>query len=91
MRPISEPSKVNMKTKAKIILKSLAELPADAFAFVASVPERAREASRQVFVPTAKSAAPDRNAAAFGALALACAAPNRVPQQEPWPRGGLNE
>jgi hypothetical protein len=82
-----------MKTKAKIILKSLADLPAEAFAFVASVPERAREATRQVFVPSAKLATSGRDTAKLGALVLAPAyvVRSRAPQQDPWPRGGLNE
>lgn len=81
-----------MKTKAKIIFKSLADLPADAVAFVAAVPERALEVTKQVFVPTAKAAAFDHKVTGRDALEFAPAhAVSRAPLQHPWPRGGLNE
>jgi hypothetical protein len=41
----------SMKTKTKFILKSLAELPANALALVGSVPGRAREMTQRVLVP----------------------------------------
>jgi hypothetical protein len=76
-----------MKTKAKIILKSLAELPADAFAFVASVPERALTATQQMLAPPGSGGptfAPDRYGRGNTALTA-------LPSGPPWPRGGLNE
>jgi hypothetical protein len=73
-----------MKTKAKIILKSLAELPADAFAFVASVPERALTATQQMLAPPGSGGSPFASARYAGGNAPRSSGP-------PWPRGGLNE
>jgi hypothetical protein len=73
-----------MKTKAKIILKSLAELPADAFAFVASVPERALTATQQMLAPPGGGGSPFAPARYGGGRAA-------LPSGPPWPRGGLNE
>jgi hypothetical protein len=78
-----------MKAKAKIILKSLADLPADAFAFVASVPERAMVATKQVFIPSARAASKDNRTTPVGAMSFAPA--GGPPLQSPWRRGGLNE
>ena len=44
--------------KAKIILKSLADLPANALGFAASAPGRAMNASKQMLGATARANAP---------------------------------
>ena len=84
-----------MKTKTKIMLKSLADLPADALAFVASVPERAFEATKQVLAPPVRltrrqlRAARRRSAELMSSLTARSLTPLEFPR--PWPRGGLNE
>jgi len=83
-----------MKTKAKLILKSLAELPANAFDFAATAPGRAMNASKQMLGATVRATrrevrAARRRSAEFarGIYARANAPFNLTP----WQRGGLNE
>lgn len=45
----------NMKTKTKIILKSLADLPANTLALAASVPFRAIEMTKRVMTPPVRA------------------------------------
>lgn len=84
-----------MKTKARIILKSLADLPADAFAFAASVPERAFTATKQVLAPPVHMTrrqirvARRRSAELMSSITARTLTPLQLSQ--PWPRGGLNE
>jgi len=44
-----------MKTKTKIILKSMADLPANTLALAASVPPRAIEMTKQVLTPPVRA------------------------------------
>jgi hypothetical protein len=92
-----EPSTHNKSRtmKAKLILKSLAELPANALSLAASMPGRAMNASKQVLGPPVRRTrreirAARRRSAGFVRDIYACAsAPfNSI---TPWQRGGLNE
>ena len=80
--------------KAKIILKSLADLPASALGFAASAPGRAVKASKQMLGSTVRATrreirAARRRSAEFARGFFARAnAPFNI---TPWPRGGLNE
>ena len=81
--------------KAKIILKSLADLPANALSFAASAPGRAMNASQQMLGATVRvtrreiSAARRRSAEfARGFYARANAPFQSI---TPWQRGGINE
>lgn len=84
-----------MKTKAKLILKSLADLPANTLALVVSVPGRALATSRQVLAPPAAATrrqirfARQRSQAFMTNLLDRANAPFQSIQ--PWSRGGLNE
>jgi len=65
--------------KAKIILKSLAELPASTLGFAASAPGRVLNASKQMLGATARATRREIRAHA------------PLESIQPWPRGGLNE
>jgi hypothetical protein len=84
-----------MKTKAKIILKSLTDLPAATLTIVASAPERALDASRPVLALPMQltrgqlRATHHATAESPDTLTARAMTPLRVPQ--PWMRGGLNE
>lgn len=84
-----------MKTKAKLILKSLADIPANALSLVASMPGRAVNASRQVLGPAVRRTQRELRAAREDSTAFArdiyarASAPFR--SAAPWQRGGLNE
>ena len=84
-----------MKTKAKIILKSLADLPANAFTLAVSVPGRAIQFSKQVLTPPARAtrrqirAARRDSAESFRDIYARAHTPMR--DIIPWSHGGLNE
>ena len=84
-----------MKTKAKLILKSLADLPANTLTLAASVPGRALASSRHVLAPPAAATRRQIRAARRRATEFARAFYARVnaPFESAliWPRGGLNE
>ena len=87
--------KHNTTMKAKIILKSLADLPANALGFAASAPSRAMNTSKQMLGATMRATrreirAARRRSAEFTRRFYARA---NAPFQNitPWPRGGLNE
>ena len=81
--------------KPKLILKSLADIPANALSLAASMPGRAVNVSKQVLgpavhIPRRELRAARRNSAAFARDIYAHASP---PFQSitPWQRGGINE
>ena len=81
--------------KPKLILKSLADIPANALSLAASMPGRAVNVSKQVLGPTVRVTRREisdarRNSAAFARDIYARAS---APFQAttPWQRGGLNE
>ena len=84
-----------MKTKASIILKSLAALPTNAFTLATSVPGRARDLTKRMLTPPAQAtrrqirAARRRSAAIFQDIYARAHTPLR--NVIPWPHGGLNE
>lgn len=84
-----------MKNKAKIILKSLADLPANTLHLVASTPMRAMNATRNALTPPVQAtrrqirAAGDRSLAVMQSIYERAHAPFR--SSIPWVRGGLNE
>jgi hypothetical protein len=84
-----------MKTKAKIILKSLAELPANTLTLAASVPGRAMTVTRHMLAPPARAtrrqfrAARERSAKIFRDIYARAHTPMR--NAIPWSRIGLNE
>lgn len=84
-----------MKAKAKIILKSLADLPANTLQLVASAPLRAVNATRHVLTPPVRATrrqirlAGDRSLAVMQDIYQRANAPFR--SSIPWVRGGLNE
>ena len=84
-----------MKAKAKIILRSLADLPADALAFAASVSERAFATTKQVLVPpvslTRRQIRAARQRSSKFVSFRTARAMTPLPMTQPWPRGGLNE
>jgi len=84
-----------MKTKARIILKSLADLPADAFALAASMPERAIAATKQVLAPpvrmTRRQIRAARRSSAEFIDSLTARALTPLQLSQPWLRGGLND
>jgi hypothetical protein len=84
-----------MKTKAKLILKSLADLPANALAFATSAPGRTMNASKEMLGASVRATrreirAARRRSAEFARGFYARA---NAPFQSvvPWQRGGLNE
>ena len=81
--------------KPKLILKSLADISANALSLAASMPGRAVNVSKQVLGPAVRVTrrelrAARRNSAAFARNICARAS---APFQSvtPWQRGGLNE
>ena len=81
--------------KAKIILKSLADLPANTMAFAASAPGRAMNASKQMLGATVRATRREIRAARRRSAEFARGfyAQANAPFQsiQPWQRGGLNE
>ena len=81
--------------KAKIILKSLADLPANAVSFVTSVPGQAMNVSRSTLGTTARATRREIRAARrrTGEFARAIYARANAPFESAlrWQRGGLNE
>ena len=89
-----------MKTKAKLILKSLTYLPADALALAGSVPGRAIEMTRRVMAPPVRAtrrqvrAAHQQSAKFIRELSERANAPlkmNTTWSQHGWSHGGLND
>ena len=84
-----------MKTKTKIILKSLADLPANTLALAAWVPHRALAITKQVLTPSVRAtrrqirAARQRSASFIRDLAAQADAPLQTPNY--WLHGGLND
>jgi len=81
--------------KPKLILKSLADIPANALSLAASMPGRAVNVSKHVLGPAVRATrreirAARRSSAAFARDIYARAS---APFQSitPWQRGGLNE
>lgn len=80
--------------KAKLILKSLADLPADTLALAASAPGRAAEATRQIFralLHPPQNQIRDTFQTPVGVMRpayLRAAAP--ATRHHPWLRGGWN-
>ncbi|MFO1477534.1 MAG: hypothetical protein U1F98_12890 [Verrucomicrobiota bacterium] len=81
--------------KPKLILKSLADIPADALSLAASMPGRAVNVSKQVLGPAVRATRRELRAARRGSAAVArdLYARAGAPFQfvTPWQRGGLNE
>ena len=81
--------------KPKLILKSLADLPANALSLAASVPGRAMNISKQALGPAVRMTRRELRAARRKSAALArdIYARASAPFQAitPWQRGGLNE
>ena len=84
-----------MKTKAKIILKSLADLPANTLSLAVSVPGRAMETSRRILSPPVRATRRQIRAARQHSAPFVRSLLDRAntPCQgiTPWRRGGLNE
>ncbi len=84
-----------MKTKAKLILNSLADLPVNTFAFAASVPGRAVEMTKQVLTPPVRATRREireaRRRSANVMTELYARSKSPLLNVQPWPRGGLNE
>ncbi len=81
--------------KAKIILKSLADLPANALGYAASAPGRAITASQQMLGATVRATrreirAARRRSAEF-AHGIYTRANARFQSITPWQTGGINE
>jgi hypothetical protein len=84
-----------MKTKATIILKSLADLPANTLTLAASVPGRAMKFTKQMLTPPVQATrrqirtARQHSADIFRDIYIRAHTPMR--DIIPWSRGGLNE
>jgi len=84
-----------MKMKTKIILKSLADLPAHTLHLMAATPAIAVHATRKMLAPPVRATgrqirlAQERSFAAMQDIYARAHAPFR--STVPWPRGGLNE
>lgn len=84
-----------MKMKAKLVLKSLADLPANTFNFAVAVPVRAAAMTRQVLAPPVRATRRQMRAARQGSANFMqdfyarAGAPMQINQA--WSRGGLNE
>ena len=81
--------------KPNLVLKSLADVPANALSLIASMPGRAVNATNQILGPVVSATrrelhAARQNSAAFAREIYARAS---VPFQSitPWQRGGINE
>lgn len=81
--------------KTKLILKSLADLPANTVSLVASVPERAATATQSVFGPAVRLTCHEIHEAHRRSMAFARDLYQRANTPfrwvEPWPHGGINE
>ncbi|HMP81511.1 MAG TPA: hypothetical protein PKA41_02240 [Verrucomicrobiota bacterium] len=81
--------------KPKLILKSLADIPANTLSLAASMPGRTVNVSRQVLGPAVRATRREFQAARQTPAAYARDIYSRArgPFQSitPWPRGGLNE
>lgn len=81
--------------KHKLILKSLAELPANALNLAASAPGHAMQATRNLLAPPVRATrrqireARRRSGQFIAAIKARSLAP--LDNIQPWPRGGLNE
>ena len=84
-----------MKMKAKLILKSLADLPANTFNFAVAAPGRAAAMTRQVLAPPVRATRRQLRAARRQSFQFMdeFSARARAPLQlvDVWSRGGLNE
>lgn len=84
-----------MKTKAKFILKSLADLPANTLALATSVPAHALQLSKDALTPPVRATRRQIRAARQGSQAFMHSMMIRAnaPFQkiQPWSHGGLNE
>jgi len=84
-----------MKTKTKIILKSLADLPANTLALAAFVPQQAFAITKRALTPSVRAtrkqirAARQRSANFMRDLAAQAAAPLQTTNY--WLHGGLND
>lgn len=84
-----------MKTKAKIIFKSLADLPGNTLALAAGAPGRAVQITRHIVTPPMRATrrhfriARQRSASVFQDIYRRANTPFQFVQ--PWSRGGLNE
>jgi hypothetical protein len=96
----NQQARIKMKTKAKLILKSLTDLPADALALAGSVPGRAIEMTRRVMAPPVRAtrrqvrAAQQRSAQFIKDLSARANAPlktNHSWSHGGWSHGGLND
>lgn len=80
--------------KAKIILKSLADLPANTVSLAAAAPERALNLSRQLLAPPARATrreirlARQRSAKFMRELYARASAPFQ--SARPWPHAGMS-
>ena len=80
--------------KAKINLKSLADLPANAFGFAVSAPGRAMNTSKQMLGATVRATRREIRAARRRSVEFArgfYARANAPFNITPWPHGGINE
>ena len=89
-----------MKTKTKFILKSLADLPADALALAGSIPGRAIEMTQRVMTPPVRAtrrqgrAARQRSVKFITDLSARANAPLKLTISRfhgGWSHGGLND
>ncbi len=81
--------------KPKLILKSLADIPANALSLAASMPGRAMSASKQMLGPavcaTRREVRAARKSSAAFARAIYARAGAPFQSITPWQRGGINE
>lgn len=81
--------------KPKLILKSLADIPANALSLAASAPGRAVTASKQVLGPAVRITRREMRAARRNSIEFARGLYARANEPflavAPWSRGGLNE
>jgi hypothetical protein len=84
-----------MKKKTKLILRSLAELPASTLSLAASVPVRVLDASKQALLPAVRLTRREVRAARRKSAMFAreLYERSRLPFSPgtPWPHGGINE
>jgi len=76
---------LTLKMKTTLMLKSLADLPADTLTLLSSLSGRARSATRQMLLlpaPAVLRLLPPPRRPEFA---------RRLSTIQPWPRGGLNE
>ena len=77
--------------KTQLILKSLADLPGDAFSIAAAAPGRAVAASKQTVRATRHEIHAARQHSAQFAHDFFARANTPFQSVSPWPRGGINE